>query len=296
MSRDTNFYYSFLVLPSAKRRAIVAVWDFCRAVDDAVDAPGFDPVADPERVTAELARWRREIASCFGASQPQTEQGRCLKPHIKRFNLPRLPFEDLIDGVEMDVGERRYETFDDLYEYCLRVASAVGLICIEIFGYRDASARDYAVALGIALQLTNIVRDIPTDLRNGRVYLPAEDLRRFNCTDRDLGDGRSSEVRQLVKFECDRARSYYRKARGALPVGDAMHLVAAEIMGGDLSGYPAPHRAAQLRCLLGGRPYSTTQARGNCLDCLDSDSGVGHGRASARQRGVLTRIVGRRTK
>ncbi len=231
MSRDTNFYYSFLVLPAAKRRAIVAVGDFCRAVDDAVDAPEFDPAADPNRLKSELATWRREVECCFGAHEPQTDQGRSLKPHVERFNLPRGPFEDLIDGVEMDVGERRYETFDDLYQYCLRVASAVGLICIEIFGYRDPGARDYAVALGVALQLTNIVRDIPTDLQSGRVYLPAEDLRRFSCTDGDLRDGHSNRVRQLVKFECDRARSYYRKAKSALPARDAMRLVAAEIMG-----------------------------------------------------------------
>ena len=231
VSRDTNFYYSFLVLPAAKRRAIVAVWDFCRAVDDAVDSPGFDPAADPDRLTSELVRWRSEVECCFGANEPKTEQGRRLKPHIARLDLPRQPFEDLIDGVEMDVGNRRYETFDDLYQYCLRVASAVGLICIEIFGYRDPSARDYAVALGVALQLTNIVRDIPTDLQSGRVYLPAEDLRRFNCTDRDLQDGKSSRVRELVKFECDRAHSYYRKAKRALPARDARRLVAAEIMG-----------------------------------------------------------------
>ena len=235
VSRDTNFYYSFLVLSAAKRRAIVAVWDFCRTVDDAVDAPyvgnQFEAATDPDRLRFELARWRREVKCCFGEDEPQTEQGRRLKPHVVRFNLPRRPFDDLIDGVEMDVGERRYEIFDDLYQYCLRVASAVGLICIEIFGYRDPRSRDYAVALGVALQLTNIIRDIATDLQNGRVYLPAEDLRRFDCTDRDLRDGQATRVRQLVKFECGRAQSFYRKARAALPVRDAIRLVAAEIMG-----------------------------------------------------------------
>ena len=236
MSRDTNFYYSFLVLPADKRRAIVAVWDFCRAVDDAVDAPDGIPsgsagAIDVESLAAEVGRWRREVACCYSSSEPFTGQGKRLKPHIARFNLPRKPFDDLVDGVEMDIGDRRYETFDDLYEYCLRVASAVGLICIEIFGYRDPGSRDYAVALGVALQLTNIIRDVPVDLANGRVYLPLEDLARFDCTDADLTAGLSPKVRGLLKYECSRARHFYDEARSALPAGEATRLVAAEIMG-----------------------------------------------------------------
>jgi phytoene synthase len=236
VSRDTNFYYSFLVLPADKRRAIVAVWDFCRAVDDSVDAPdgttsGSAGSTDVESLAAEVGRWRREVACCYGASEPSTGQGQRLKPHIARFDLPRKPFDDLVDGVEMDIGDRRYETFDDLYEYCLRVASAVGLICIEIFGYRDPRSRDYAVALGVALQLTNIIRDVPVDLANGRVYLPLEDLARFGCTDADLTAGLSPKVRELLKYECSRARHYYDEARSALPAGEATRLVAAEIMG-----------------------------------------------------------------
>ena len=232
MSRDTNFYYSFLVLPNAKRRAIIAVWDFCRAVDDAVDEPAVGgAVLDAPALRAELARWRGELDRCFGESEPQTEQGRHLKPHVARFGLPREPFDDLIDGVEMDVGDRRYESFDDLYQYCLRVASAVGLICIEIFGYRNEGAREYAIALGVALQLTNIIRDVPTDLTGGRVYLPLEDLRRFACTDQDLDHGMSPQVHALLEFECQRAREFYQKARRVLPPEDAPTLVAAEIMG-----------------------------------------------------------------
>ena len=236
VSRDTNFYYSFLVLPADKRRAIVAVWDFCRAVDDAVDAPdgtasGAAGGTDVESLAAEVGRWRREVACCYGSSEPSTGQGQRLKPLIARFDLSRKPFDDLVDGVEMDIGDRRYETFDDLYEYCLRVASSVGLICIEIFGYRDPRSRDYAVALGVALQLTNIIRDVPVDLANGRVYLPLEDLARFGCTDADLTAGLSPKVRELLKYECSRARHYYDEARSALPAGEATRLVAAEIMG-----------------------------------------------------------------
>src|SRR5688572_6787142 len=121
MSRDTNFYYSFLVLPPEKRAAIVAVWDFCRAVDDAVDE------ARPEEAAIEVGLWRREVAVCFDGGTPSTPQGRALQPLIPTFGLPRSAFEALVEGVEMDIGSRRYETFADLHEYCVRVASAVGL-------------------------------------------------------------------------------------------------------------------------------------------------------------------------
>ena len=234
MARDTSFYYSFLVLPREKREAIIAVWDFCRAVDDAVDA---EP--DVARAAAELKRWRRELTACFDGGRPATSQGASLQPFITRFNLPRRSFEDLIDGVEMDVGDRRYRTFDELYQYCVRVASAVGLICIEIFGYRDPRARDYAIELGVALQLTNILRDVPKDLERGRVYLPLEDLDRFGCREDDLraevaraGQGIGSErVRALLAHQAGRARTYYARARAALPPGEGRRLVAAEIMG-----------------------------------------------------------------
>jgi 15-cis-phytoene synthase len=233
LSRDTNFYYSFLVLPSDKRRAIVAVWDFCRAVDDATDEPG---LAAPG---AEVERWRRELAACYGAGQPATSQGRALVPFIRQFNLPRGSFEAIIEGVEMDLGERRYETFGDLYEYCIRVASAVGLICLEIFGYRDPAARQYAVDLGVALQLTNILRDVPEDLRRGRVYIPQEDLRAHGIGEEQLaqeavdprGTVRSPQVKALLAQQAARARDYYARAARELPRSDAGSLVAAEIMG-----------------------------------------------------------------
>ena len=229
MARDTNFYYSFLVLPAEQRRAIVAVWDFCRTVDDAVDCPPADRAG--ESPAEALRRWRNELAACFGEQHPLTPQGRTLKPYIARFALPRRLFEDLIDGVEMDTVTRRYRTFDELYQYCIRVASAVGLLCIEIFGYRDPVTREYAVALGVALQLTNIVRDLPEDLRDGRLYLPLEDLERFGCTEDDLRGGRSDRVLALLRYECGRARHYYDMARAMLPETDRRRLVAAEIIG-----------------------------------------------------------------
>jgi 15-cis-phytoene synthase len=232
LSRDTNFYYSFLVLPPEKRRAIVAVWDFCRAVDDATD----EPKAAPEE---ELTKWRGEVAALFDGRLPETAQGQALAPFIRQFGLPRESLEAIIDGVEMDLGARRYETFADLYEYCIRVASAVGLVCLEIFGYTDPGARQYAVDLGVALQLTNILRDVPEDLRRGRVYIPREDLRANDVTEDDLkkesddprGAVQSGKVKSLLRQQAARAREYYARAARELPPADARRLVAAEIMG-----------------------------------------------------------------
>jgi len=232
--RDTNFYYSFVVLPDAQRRAIVAVWDFCRAVDDAVDEKAGEP-GDPQRradAAAELAQWRRELDACFAGRDCATEQGRNLIVHVAKFGLPRTSFEDVIDGVEMDVDARRYATFEDLREYCLRVASAVGLICLDIFGARDARSRQYAIDLGLALQLTNILRDLGRDLRGGRLYLPLEDLARFGVTEDDLRTGAiTGPIRALLDFEARRARDFFARAAAGMPRPDARRLVAARIMG-----------------------------------------------------------------
>ena len=239
MSRDTNFYYSFLVLPTRKRDAIVAVWDFCRAVDDAVDevvpeSEWVGGLSDEARAkaTANLAAWRAEVAAMYEGT-PRTPQGIGLQPYVREFNLPRNRFDELVDGVEMDLRQARYDTFVALIEYCRRVASAVGLICLEIFGYRNPTAKVYAENLGLALQLTNIIRDVRADIVRGRIYLPTEDLERFGVTENDLRSGRlTTPVVELLRFECDRAHSYYRRAAEQLPPEDARSLVAAEIMGG----------------------------------------------------------------
>ena len=221
MARKTSFYYSFLVLPGDQRRAIVAVWDFCRAVDDAVD----------ETPAGDVKAWRAELARCYDGVPPQTPQGRAFETFINRFGLPRQAFEDVIDGVAMYLDRTRYETFGDLAEYCRRVASAVGLICIRIFGCTHPGAPEYARHLGIALQLTNIVRDIKADLQRGRVYVPLEDFRECGCTVDDLAAGVLTEpVRRLIAFECRRAHEFYARARAALPSEDRPRLVAAEIM------------------------------------------------------------------
>jgi phytoene synthase len=224
--RSTSFYYSFLVLPADKRDAILAVWDFCRAVDDAVDEP------DGPNPARALARWREEIARVYGAGEPTTEQGRRLKPFISRFDLPRSAFEDLVDGVAMDLEQRRYDRFDALRQYCLRVASAVGLICVEIFGYRDVHTRDYAIDLGIALQLTNIIRDVYPDIQRGRLYIPTDEMKQFGCTEDDLRAGvLTPDLQRLLVYQAERAKLFYRKAEGALPRRDERQLVAARIMG-----------------------------------------------------------------
>ena len=230
MARKTSFYYSFLVLPAEQRRAIVAVWDFCRVVDDAVDE---HPAGADLRQSGREAVcfWRAELARCFDAGEPHTRQGRRLQPFVGQFDLPRRAFEDVIDGVAMDLDTSRYETFGDLFEYCRRVASAVGLICIKIFGCRSEQAREYAINLGLALQLTNILRDVSDDLMRDRLYLPLEDLRACGCTVEALTAGVMTDpVRQLMEFECRRAREFYRRAVDAIPAEDRRRLVAAEIM------------------------------------------------------------------
>jgi phytoene synthase len=228
VARDTSFSYSFLVLPAEQREAIGLVWDFCRAVDDAVDE------AENESVAAvEIGKWREEVERLFTGQSPVTPQGQHLVPVVAQFNLSRQPFDDLVDGVEMDLHHARYETFDELAGYCRRVASAVGLMCIEIFGSRDSRSREYAFNLGLALQLTNIIRDVAVDFANGRVYLPQEDLARFKVTEADLQAGKvTPPVRELLSFQCRRARRFYLAAAQALPHAEAHRLLAAEIMGG----------------------------------------------------------------
>lgn len=230
MARKTSFYYSFLVLPPEQRRALIATWDFCRAVDDAVDeVPA--PTGRAPRGRDALRFWRAELARCFDGAAAETPEGRALQPYITRFSLPRDAFGDVIDGVEMDLDHARYGTFDDLYEYCRRVASAVGLICIRIFECRSERAREYAINLGVALQITNILRDVKEDLARGRVYLPLADLAACGCTVDDLARNAANEaVRCVIRFECQRARQFYACARDLLPEEDRKRLIAAEIM------------------------------------------------------------------
>jgi len=222
----SNFFYAFLCLPKPQREALYAVYAFCRIVDDAVDV-GQDRAAQRK----ELERWRAEIAQVFGGS-PEHPAAQRLQEAVKIFPIPREALQEIIAGVEMDLERSAYATFEDLYPYCYRVASAVGLCCIEIFGYTDVRAREYAVNLGVALQLTNIMRDVQPDALAGRVYLPQEDLERFSVTADDLAAGRYTPAFvRLMEYQAARARAYYERAWAALPGADQHTLFAAEIMG-----------------------------------------------------------------
>ena len=221
----SNFYYAFIFLPKSKRQAIKTVYEFCRIVDDLVDeSPGRrDPLAG-------LDMWREEIEACY-QGLPATPIGDRLTSAIEEFDLPKQSFLDLIDGMKMDLEWSSYQTFADLREYCYRVASAVGLICIEIFGYESLRTREYAVNLGLALQMTNILRDLKEDVRRGRIYIPIEDLERFGYSQDDLRQNvYNTPFIDLMKFEHSRARSYFLRAAGALPDEDRASLFAAEIM------------------------------------------------------------------
>jgi len=228
----SNFYYAFLSLPRPKRDALYAVYAFCRTVDDIADLEG-DRGESPASQRARLVRWRDDVAACYAPDlEPEHPIARRLAAAVRTYGIPRHALEAIIDGVEMDLDGVTYEKADDLYPYCYRVASAVGLCCIEVFGYTDPRARDYAVNLGMALQLTNIIRDVGADARAGRVYLPQEDLRAFGVTADDLRLGHYTEAFvRLMAHASARAREFYRAARDAFPLPDARSLVAAEIMG-----------------------------------------------------------------
>lgn len=222
----SNFYYSFLLLPRAERRAIKDVYAFCRLLDDVVDE---DPTG--RNPHAELEYWRGEVEAIY-QSCPTSEFGEQLLVSVDEFDLPKQPFLDLIDGMEMDLKWHSYQTFADLREYCYRAASTVGLICIEIFGYESARTREYAVNLGLALQLTNILRDLKEDVARGRIYIPVEDLERFGYSERELrANLYNAPFIELMKYEHSRASSYFQKAASSLPEQDRPSMFAAEIMG-----------------------------------------------------------------
>jgi phytoene synthase len=211
----SSFYYSFLFLPADRRRAITALYAFCREVDDVVDE-----THDPQVAAAKLAWWRIEIANLF-AGNPQHPVTKALMPHIGAYSLTRERLNDIIDGMEMDLTQTRYLDWPGLERYCYRVAGAVGLLAAGIFGYRDARTLDYARELGTAFQLTNIIRDVGEDARKNRIYLPMSDLKQFGVPAADILQSRESpEFGRLMAFEAARARGHYEKAMQALAAGD----------------------------------------------------------------------------
>ena len=208
----SSFYYSFLFLPSAKRRAITALYAFCREVDDVVDECTDEQVA---RTT--LNWWRTQVAEIY-LGKPQHPVAQALVPVVKQFNMPQEHLLEIIDGMEMDLDQSRYADFKSLQLYCYRVASVVGLLSIEIFGYQDRQTLKYAHDLGIALQLTNIIRDVGEDARRNRIYLPMDEMQRFNVTAADILNARDSEnFQKLMAFQIERAQHYYQQALSQLP-------------------------------------------------------------------------------
>ncbi len=213
-----------MLLPAARRRALHAVYAFCRFIDNIADD---ELIREP---AAMLARWRRELDTVY-AGAPIHPISCALADSIARFHIPRRYFDEVIAGVEMDLTRRRYQTFEDLRRYCYRVASAVGLICIDIFGYRNPRTEVYAENLGIAFQLTNILRDLREDAARDRIYLPLEDLARFGVTEEQILNGvYSPQFRTLMEFEAVRARNFYSAAERSLPAEDRGTLLTAEAM------------------------------------------------------------------
>ena len=221
----SSFYYSFLFLPPERRRAITALYAFCREVDDVVDE-----VSDAGIARTKLAWWRTEVANLF-AGHPQHPVTQALQPHVATYGIDAVRLNEIIDGMEMDLSHHRYPDFDALRLYCHRAAGVVGQLSASIFGFSDPRTLEYAEALGMAFQLTNIIRDVGEDARRDRVYLPIDELGRFGLTAEDILQRRGGErFEQLMAFQAERAESYYDTAMGKLPPQDRKNQRAGLIM------------------------------------------------------------------
>lgn len=221
----SSFYYSFLFLPQERRRAITALYAFCREVDDVVDE-----TADAAVARAKLDWWRTEVAAIYTGA-PQHPVARAMSDIVQPYNIKRAQLEEIIDGMQMDLDRNRYDDFAELSLYCHRVAGVVGLLSAEIFGYTEAATRDYAHDLGVAFQLTNIIRDLGEDVRRDRIYLPLDDLARYGVAPADIRQARASDnMRNLLAFEIARARSFYSHALEKLPAADRRSQRAGLVM------------------------------------------------------------------
>ncbi|MEY3183308.1 MAG: hypothetical protein RLZ35_1293 [Pseudomonadota bacterium] len=221
----SSFYYSFLFLPPEKYQAIIPIYAFCREVDDIVDE-----CHSPEIAQQKLAWWHSEIQALFSGhpSHPITQ---AIMPHIKPYGLHQHLFEEILNGMLMDLKYQGYESFNDLKLYCHCVASAVGLLVAPIFGYTDNKTLEYAKNLGIALQLVNIIRDVGEDAGRGRIYIPSEELQRFKVSPNSIFEKKyTPEFRACMQFQADRAREYYHHALQTLPLEDAPNQRAGLIM------------------------------------------------------------------
>jgi 15-cis-phytoene synthase len=225
-AKRSNFLVSFALLPRRKREAMHHIYEFCRYTDDIVDE-GTDGI---ESKMQRLQSWRGEVEATYNGN-PSTPIMRSLSKILVDFEIPKEHLLSLIDGVQMDLLKNRYETFEDLQKYCYHVASSVGLMCIQIFGYRHEETRDYAINLGYALQMTNILRDVRQDAAIGRIYLPLEDLRQFNYDEKSLlASQYDPRFIELMKFETVRAKELYRKAHSFLQKDERRSMFPAEIM------------------------------------------------------------------
>lgn len=224
----SNLALAFFLLPRVKRDAMSALYAFCREVDDVTD----DESAPAEKRREQLAAWRADIRRACAGESPQFIVNRELMPVIREYRILFPLFDELLNGCEMDFDIKRYENFEQLELYCYRVASVVGLLSIEIFGYQNPASRDYAVYLGKALQLTNILRDVKTDAARGRIYLPLTELKKFGVTPEEiLRQEYSDRFAHLAGAVAERAKNFYRQARQTLPPEDRHSMVAAELMG-----------------------------------------------------------------
>ena len=220
----SNLALAFVSLSGRRRRDITTFYAFCRLIDDVAD----DRQRDAVNKRHELARWRRSLRE---STSDEPALAKSLRRLMTEYRISVGMLEEIISGVEMDIEVKRYATFAELRVYCYRVASAVGLVSIEIFGYKDSQCRDYAIALGLALQMTNIIRDVASDLAIGRIYLPSEDLARFNYSESDLQQGIADHrFRALMNFEAERAEQFFTQAVRLLPREDRRSMLPAEIM------------------------------------------------------------------
>jgi phytoene synthase len=224
----SNLALSFVLLPRARRAAMAVLYALCREVDDVAD----DVSVPVETRRTRLAAWRSDILAACQSGSPRFPVAKELQTIVRQYKLPFVHFDELIKGVEMDLEINRYPDLPALEQYCYRVASVVGLLSIEVFGYRNAGCREYAILLGKALQLTNILRDVRTDAERGRIYLPQSELTRFKVTEAEILDFRySSRFAALAGSLASRARDFYRRARETLPLEDRRAMATAELMG-----------------------------------------------------------------
>jgi phytoene synthase len=220
----SNLALAFISLGRERKRDITVFYAFCRVIDDIADSADLSVVEKRVR----LAKWRQMLRA---GESGEPVLARDVRGLIEKYSLPVSMFEEIIAGVEMDLSILRYATFEELRVYCYRVASAVGLVSIEIFGYRNPACKQYAIELGLALQMTNIIRDVGRDLQDGRIYLPQEDLARFNYFETELQDRQYNECfLRLMQFEAARARDFFSRATAALPSQDRRAMAPAEIM------------------------------------------------------------------